>query len=104
MNTITREQLQSELASPQLVLLEALPEPYFKSGHLPGARWFPMQQARELAKTIAPDASVVVYCASETCKNSHQVAKLLEDAGYTNIRVYVGGKADWQAAGLPVEV
>jgi rhodanese-related sulfurtransferase len=63
-----------------------------------------MQQARELAKTIAPNAPVVVYCASDTCKSSHQVAKLLEDVGYTDVRVYVGGKADWQAAGLPVEV
>jgi rhodanese-related sulfurtransferase len=106
MNTITREQLETEIANPELVLLEALPEQYFKSGHLPRARWFPTQQARELAQSVAPtrDAPIVVYCASDTCKNSHQVAKLLEDAGYTRVRVYVGGKADWQAAGLPVEV
>jgi rhodanese-related sulfurtransferase len=64
-----------------------------------------MDKARDLAPTVSPrrDAPIVVYCASETCKNSHEVAKLLTSVGYTDVRVYVGGKADWQAAGLPLE-
>lgn len=102
MKTISREEIQSQLSD--LVILEALPETYFKSGHLPGARWFPVAEARERARGLAAsDAPIVVYCASDTCQNSHQVAKLLEGVGYTNVRVYAGGKADWQAAGLPVE-
>ena len=103
--TITREELQSRLADPSLVVLEALPETYYRQGHLPGARLFPTETARERASTVAPrrDAPIVVYCASETCKNSHEVAKLLGDVGYTDVRVYVGGKADWAAAGLPLE-
>ena len=100
MNTITREEI---LSTPNLVLLEALPERYYQSGHLPGARLFPVAEARERARAYQTDAPLVVYCASETCQNSHQVAKLLEGIGYTNVRVYVGGKADWQAAGLPIE-
>ena len=101
MNTISREEITAQLD--HLVLLEALPEPYYKSGHLPGARLFPVAEARTRARDLASDAPIVVYCASETCKNSHEVAKLLEGLGHTNVRVYVGGKADWQAAGLPVE-
>jgi rhodanese-related sulfurtransferase len=105
MRTITRDELQSRLSDPSLIVLEALPETYYRQGHLPGARLFPTETAREHAKSVAPrrDAPIVVYCASETCSNSDQVAKLLADTGYTNVAVYKGGKADWQAAGLPLE-
>ncbi len=105
MNTITRTDLQALLSNPNLVLLEALPEAYFNQGHLPGARLFPVATARAQARIVAPrkDAPIVVYCASDTCKNSDEVAKVLGDVGYTDVRVYKGGKADWEAAGLPLQ-
>ena len=104
MTTISRQELAAQLDNPDLILLEALGEPYYRQGHLPNARLFPMEQAREYARQLSPrvDAPIVVYCASETCKNSDVVAKVLIDVGYTNVRVYRGGKADWQAAGLPI--
>jgi len=103
MQTISRQDLFAQL--PNLIVLEALPETYYRQGHIPGARLFPMDQARSLAPTVSPTraAPIVVYCASDTCKNSHEVAKLLGDVGYTNVRVYVGGKADWASAGLTLE-
>jgi rhodanese-related sulfurtransferase len=97
----TRAALESRLkANSGLVLLEALPEKYFKDWHLPGARHFPHDQARALAPTAAPDrdAETVVYCASKTCQNSHIAAKQLESLGYANVAVYTGGKEDWQQA------
>ena len=102
---ISRDELAPRLADPRLVLLEALPEKYYRDGHLPGARWFPHDRARELAAVAAPrkDAPVVVYCASATCQNSHVAAKVLVDLGYQDVRVYAGGKADWADAGLPLE-
>jgi rhodanese-related sulfurtransferase len=105
MNPITRQELQARIADQDLILLEALPETSYRQGHLPGARVFPVEQARDLARTLSPrrDAPIVVYCASETCNNSDTVAKLLAGVGYTDVRVYKGGKADWQSAGLPVE-
>jgi rhodanese-related sulfurtransferase len=106
MNTISREELTSRIASdPTLILLESLPIKYYEDGHLPGARWFPHDRARELAAVAAPrkDAAVVVYCASDTCRNSHVAAKALADLGYSNVRVYAGGKADWASAGLAFE-
>jgi len=39
MNTITRDELKSALADgAPMTLLEALPEKYYRHGHLPGAR------------------------------------------------------------------
>ena len=106
MNTITRDELKAALDSgAPLTLLEALPEKYFRHSHLPGARLFPHDQARELAARVLNDkqAAIVVYCAGATCLNSHQAAATLSELGYANVRVYVEGKADWQAAGFRVE-
>ncbi len=103
---LTRDELQSRLkANPALVLLEALPEKYYRDGHLPGARHFPHDQARTLAPTMLPDQKVeiVVYCASRTCQNSHIAAKVLAQIGYRDVAVYAGGKQDWTEAGLSLE-
>jgi rhodanese-related sulfurtransferase len=106
MNTITRNELKQALdAGTSLTLLEALPEKYYRHSHLPGARLFPHDQARTLAAQLLPekDAPIVVYCASATCSNSHQAAQTLTELGYSDVRVYVEGKADWQAAGFALE-
>jgi rhodanese-related sulfurtransferase len=103
---IEREELRALLERGEpLVLLEALPERYFRKAHLPGARLMPHDRVAELAATLigSPSSAVVVYCASETCRNSDQAAAELRRLGHSNVRVYRGGKADWQAAGLPVE-
>jgi rhodanese-related sulfurtransferase len=103
---VTRSELQARIAAnPDLVLLEALPQKYYDDWHLPGARHMPHDQVSSLAPTLAPDkrAEVIVYCASETCRNSHIAADQLIRLGYTNVAVYAGGKKDWTEAGLPVE-
>ena len=106
MNTITRDELKLAIetgAAP--AILEALPEKYYRHGHLPGAKLFPHDRARELAPALLPDKGrpIVVYCASQTCLNSHQAAATLSELGYRDVRVYIEGKADWQAAGLVLE-
>jgi rhodanese-related sulfurtransferase len=104
--SLTRADLQARIAAnPRLVLLEALPEKYYLDWHLPGARHFPHDRARELAPAVVPDkgAEIVVYCASRTCQNSHIAARVLETLGYANVAVYAGGKEDWREEALAVE-
>lgn len=107
MITISREELQALLATPgnDHVLLEALPSRYFAGGHLPGARNLPHDEVDRLAAALIPrsDTTVVVYCASSTCKNSHLAAARLAELGYQQVRVYEEGKAGWSGAGLPLE-
>lgn len=50
-----------------------------------------------------PSSTVVVYCASDTCRNSHTAAALLRTLGYHDVRVYEGGKADWRSARLTLK-
>jgi rhodanese-related sulfurtransferase len=103
---VTRETVVERLAAatPPL-LLEALPEKYYAASHLPGARHMPHDAVDALASSLIPskDSEVIVYCASIQCQNSHVAARRLNQLGYTNVRVYAGGKQDWEAGGLPFE-
>lgn len=86
-------------------LVEALPEKYYRDRHLPGALHLPLDEVESRAADVLPDKNqeVVVYCASASCRNSDAAARRLGLLGYRNIHVYVGGKQDWEEAGLPVE-
>jgi rhodanese-related sulfurtransferase len=86
------------------IVLEALDQKYYDSGHIPTARMLPPAQLDRVASMVADkDQAIVLYCASATCRNSHQAAADLERQGYRNVAVYAGGKADWVQAGLRLE-
>ena len=88
---------------PRLVLVEALGPSYYAAGHLPGAVNVPHEAPAADVHATLPDrtAEIVVYCASETCPNSHLLAARLRRDGYQNVAVFGGGKAAWSEAHLP---
>jgi rhodanese-related sulfurtransferase len=51
-----------------ITVVEALPPPAYRSGHIPGAINLPPVQVRDLAPKRLPDksANIVVYCAGST--------------------------------------
>jgi rhodanese-related sulfurtransferase len=103
---ITLDRLRERIdANPELVLVEALPEQYYRHSHLPGAINVPHDAVDELAPALLPDrdAEIVVYCANGPCPNSSIAASRLAALGYTNVADYHEGKAQWVEAGLPVE-
>ena len=64
--TITREALKARLdRGDPITLVEILPPPEYRAGHLPGAIYIPPLQVRELAAKRLPDpaAEIVLYCA-----------------------------------------
>lgn len=66
---ITRDELRARLdAGTPTILFEALPEKYYRDGHLPGALPINHENVRNTAVALVPDknATVVVYCASAT--------------------------------------
>lgn len=106
MNRIDRQELWQRLERRErLTLVEALPEPYYRKAHLPGAVNIPHTRVDELATQLLPDkeAEIVVYCANLACENSEIAARRLTELGYRHVHDYAGGKQDWITAGLPTE-
>jgi rhodanese-related sulfurtransferase len=92
-------------------LVEVLGADDFQEGHIPGAINIPSPKgmsAEEMdkatdAKDIKKDDRIVVYCASYTCKASTRAARLLMEAGYTNVLDFKGSKRSWKKAGFKLE-
>jgi rhodanese-related sulfurtransferase len=105
-NTIRRDDVKAALDRHEPVtLVEALPEKYYRDGHLPGAINIPHDQVDALAPRLLPDKvrRIVTYCANAPCQNSRVAAERLIALGYTNVFEYVEGKQDWTEAGLSLE-
>lgn len=105
MRHITRVELKNELDNgSELTLIEALPEKYWKEGHLPGSIQIDYTDIEEKAGNYLPDrkAKIVVYCASTECQNSTKAARTLEALGYDEVYEYVEGKQAWIEAGFPL--
>src|SRR5262249_28315397 len=103
---ITLQELRAKLdAGEDLVLVEALGPQYYEDAHLPGAINVPHTRVEELAPSLLPDkdAQIVVYCSNGPCANSGIASAKLTSLGYTDVRDYHEGKAEWREAGLPLE-
>ena len=101
---VTREELDALVARGEVTLVHALPEAYFRKEHIPGALQLDHERVDEQAPARLPDkgAAIVTYCANLACPNSEIAANRLVALGYTNVRDYAAGIADWIDAGLPV--
>jgi rhodanese-related sulfurtransferase len=103
MQTVDRETLHALLGTCRITLIEALPADHYNAEHLPDARNVPGELTADLAAQVAPDraGTIVVYCSGPGCQRSKLTAAAFTRLGYTDVRVYPGGKSDWSAAGLP---
>ena len=102
---ISREEIQRRLHDPSLILVHTLPADSYAAGHIPGALSLPAADVTAHAHEVLPDraAEIAVYCGSFTCPVAEQAASLLRELGYTNVRHYRGGLADWTASGGVLE-
>jgi rhodanese-related sulfurtransferase len=102
---ISPEDLQALIDADAVTLIEALPEPRYDAEHLSGAVNLPGELTADLAQVLAPERSrtVVAYCSGPSCGRSKVAAAAFTRLGYSDVRVYPDGKADWVDAGLPIE-
>ncbi len=85
----------------------------FVSGHIPGALSLPLDEVKHPANvreklkqgplSLSPERTLVVYCEGEGCQTSIALAKLIHGQGFRDVRIIMGGFAEWSAAGLPAE-
>ncbi len=102
MKTITREELKAKLdRSDDFKLVMTMGDWAFNMAHIPGSlNISSMEQAQGL---VSPDDEIVVYCSNEACMASQAAYHFLVNNGFTNVRRYAGGIANWQKAGYSLE-
>ncbi len=100
--TLTLAQVSSQLLADGVTVLDVRREVEWKSGHLPGALNVPVGSLDERVKEIPPDRPVIVHC--QTGARAAMAASLLRARGFTDVRYFPGGFAEWRLAGLPAKV
>ncbi len=94
-------------ATGELLLLDARPAEAYWAGALPGAVHLPFGQRLDRFPEVQPlifdEWPVVIYCSGPDCDEALQLALFLQEQGHTNLAVFIGGVAAWQAAGHPLE-
>ena len=83
--------------------VDARPDEQFAQRHVPSALSLNEDRWDELLPPMlaawSPDRHVIVYCSSQSCAASHEVARRLrEQAGLPNVSVLHGGWEAWLEA------
>ena len=102
MNLITREELHAKLdRREQLKLVMTLSANAYLAKRIPSSLHF--ETIEEALEALDRDEEIVVYCSNIACAASIRAYYLLERAGYTHVRRYPGGIADWEDAAYPLD-
>ncbi len=104
-NGIDATELKKLVDDKSAVILDARPGKYFDGNLIPGAKNIPYDapEAELTAAIPSKGALVVTYCTNTQCPASKWLAERLTKLGYTNVKEYHGGIADWMAAGYNVD-
>ena len=73
----------------------------YSGGHVPNAKNIPVQVLASRLAEVPKDKAVYVYC--ESGVRSTKAAKLLVDAGYTNVINMKASMRGWRGAGFETE-
>lgn len=87
--------------------IDARHEEEFVAGHIQYAAFLPAQlfdtdiaRANAVMDSIPADATIVLYCVGGECDASKNTAALLEQYGYTDLRIMGAGYEHWVEAGF----
>ena len=90
------------------LFLDARATESYAEGHIKGAVGFSVYEFEEtlfdFLDAVSPETPLVTYCSGRLCDESHKLATFLEEAGYTNVRVFADGYPAWVEEGYPVAV
>lgn len=92
LKTVTREELASLIESGSVTVFDARSQEQFEAGHVDGAVLFMNASLPENKET-----TLVFYCGGTKCPAASKAAKKALEAGFTNVLVFRGGWAEWNA-------
>ena len=98
---VTWQETEPRVQANEWLLVDARDEEQFNARHIPGAISLPSHAYPEMLELLAEDhgkkKTVVVYCGTEDCDLSTELARRLRDeTGFTDIRILDGGFLAWQ--------
>jgi hydroxyacylglutathione hydrolase len=73
----------------------------WKAGHVPGSLNVPVAELQARLQDLPRDRPLVVHC--QTGLRAAIAVSLLRAGGFTDVRFFPGGFAEWRSAGQPVE-
>jgi rhodanese-related sulfurtransferase len=102
METIGRQQLKAKLdAGEDIKLVMTVGGWTFRAKHIPGSLSFP--SPRCALQALERDDEIILYSNSHQRQDIRAAFDALTAHGYRNVCCYVGGLADWEDAGFPLE-
>ncbi len=89
------------------IFVDARSREDYEDGHIKGAVFFPVYDYESYIDTFLNNyplaTSIITYCSGRECDDSHELAQILSDMGYTEIRVFIDGFPTWEEKGFPIE-
>src|SRR5579862_40843 len=103
-DTVTLKEAQELWAGGSAFFLDARALSDYTAGHIAGAWSLPVEEFddhySQIARMLAPDSAIIVYCDGLECDLSHRLMAKLREFGYHNVRLIVNGWTVWHTAGL----
>jgi hydroxyacylglutathione hydrolase len=96
---ITPQELERQLQSRQVQVLDVRREPEWDAGHIEGAAWWPLDNFRVSPPEIDHEMALAVHCKGGY--RSMIAASLLQRAGFRRVLNVAGGFDGWQESKLP---
>lgn len=97
---IARSDLESVLASDDVVLIDVRPAIEFQAGHIAGAVSVPVEELPHRLDTLPKDKKIIAYCRGEYCLFADEAVALLLENGFDAVRLE-GGWPEWRGEGRP---
>lgn len=98
---ISRDLVETMLATGKVLLLDVRPRHEFEHGHLPGAVSVPLDELHANVDALPRDRPIVTYCRGTYCLMADEAAALLRDKGFDARRIE-GGWPEWVCEDRPV--
>ena len=97
---IGRDELRTKMERNECTVVMGLNEWAYYAKRIPGSTYF---ATSDEFPTFTFADEIVVYGDRRESLPSLALYHALVEAGYSNVRLYAGGLADWEAARLPLE-
>lgn len=100
MEKLSPTEVKEKLEKENICVVDVRGEDEFRSGHVPGAKCFPLDEIESGKAQLPRDQLLVLSCQSG--RRSARAKELLLARGFTNVTELEGGFSAWAGSGLPV--